>query len=220
VKQVATKKSPTVTIEAPKLKVAVFRIRGTAPYVQNKFSEKAAEQMKEKQKAGSTSKKGAKREGKDFDADYEGAKHFSQEGWIGIPAPAFRAGLISACRLVGFKMTLAKLSLFVEADGFDESDGTPLVRMLKGEPSQHLMHVRNETGVIDLRPRPMWQVGWEADLRIKFDADQFTVQDVANLLLRVGEQVGVGEGRPDSRKSAGMGWGLFEIINQEEESDA
>ena len=46
---------------------------------------------------------------------------------------------------------------------------------------------------------------------IRWDADQFTLDDVTNLLSRVGLQVGIGEGRPDSKNSAGMGWGLFEI---------
>jgi len=32
------------------------------------------------------------------------------------------------------------------------------------------------------------------------------------LLARVGMQVGIGEGRPDSKNSAGMGWGLFEVV--------
>jgi hypothetical protein len=49
---------------------------------------------------------------------------------------------------------------------------------------------------------------------VRFDADQFTLRDIANLLLRAGMQVGVGEGRPDSKKSCGMGWGTFEIKEQ------
>ena len=57
----------------------------------------------------------------------------------------------------------------------------------------------------------MWQTGWEAALRVQYDADQFTRHDVTNLLVRVGLQVGIGEGRPDSRKSNGQGWGLFDV---------
>jgi hypothetical protein len=36
--------------------------------------------------------------------------------------------------------------------------------------------------------------------------------DVVNLISRVGLQVGIGEGRPDSKQSAGLGYGLFEIL--------
>jgi hypothetical protein len=111
---------------------------------------------------------------------------------------------------VDYKMTLAKLSLFVHADGFDDVSGQPLVRLDVGEPEETVMAVRNATGVVDLRARPMWRE-WSLTLRVKFDADQFTLSDVANLLSRVGTQVGIGEGRNDSRESAGLGYGCFEI---------
>jgi hypothetical protein len=167
--------------------------------------------MKEAQEAGSAGRNKRKREGKDFEAAYEGAMHLSSEGWWGIPAPAFRNAMISACRTVGFKMTVAKLSVFVLPDGFDKDDGTPLVKILKGTPRQHEGLVRLATGVADIRIRPMWAPGWEAEVRVRFDADQFTATDVAHLMMRVGMQVGVGEGRPDSKNSAGMGWGTFNL---------
>jgi hypothetical protein len=182
--------------------------------VQNKFSAKAREQMKAKQEAGSVAKKGAKRDPKDFVACYEGAMHRSREGWHGIPAGSFRNAMISACRMVGFKMTHAKLSVFVEADGFDADDGSPLVKITRGKPEYHEMPVRNESGVVDIRARPMWREGWQARVRVKFDADQFALADVANLLMRAGAQVGIGEGRPDSKSSAGMGWGTFSIAEK------
>jgi hypothetical protein len=203
-----------VAISPPNLQRAEFTITGTAPYVQNKFSAKAREQMKSKQEAGSVAKKGAKRDPKDFKACYEGAMHRSREDWHGIPASSFRNAMISACRMVGFKMTHAKLSVFVEADGFDADDGSPLVRITKGKPEYHEACVRNETGVVDVRARPMWREGWQAKVRVTFDADQFTLADVSNLLLRAGMQVGIGEGRPDSKSSAGMGWGTFSIVEK------
>jgi len=39
---------------------------------------------------------------------------------------------------------------------------------------------------------------------------------VTNLLARMGMQVGIGAGRPDSTDSAGMGWGTFRIAKTEE----
>jgi hypothetical protein len=50
-----------------------------------------------------------------------------------------------------------------------------------------------------------------AVLNIRYDADQFSATDVMNLIARVGMQVGIGEGRPDSKQSAGMGFGTFEV---------
>jgi hypothetical protein len=200
-----------LTIPAPNFNVGEFGIIGTAPLVGNKFSARAMAEMKAKQEAGSTAKKGKKRDPKDFKQCYEEAIHYSEDGWAGIPAPAFRNAMISACRVCGFQMTKAKLSVFVLADGNDRDDGTPLVRLTKGKPEYAEHFVRNENGVCDIRPRPMWKEGWEAVVRVQFDGDQFTLDDVANLLARAGIQVGIGAGRPDSRESNGMGWGLFKI---------
>jgi hypothetical protein len=201
-------------ISKPNLVTAEFKIRGTAPFVQHKFSEKARHKIMETQAAGSRSKKGQKREPRDFDADYKGAMHISEEGWNGIPAPAFRSAMIDACRLVGFQMTKAKLAVFIVADGIDKDDGTPLVK-IEGTPEKHEGYARNETGVVDIRVRPMWRK-WSATPKIRFDADLFSLADVANLLARAGEQVGVGEGRPNSKQSHGCGWGTFELMNGKE----
>ena len=198
-----------VVIEAPKSETIAINIKGVSPYVQHKFSAKARNAMMDKQRQGDQAKKSRKREAKDFEQTYKDAMHVSREGWVGIPAPAFRNAMISACRIVGFKMTIAKLSVFVEADGFDADDGSPLVK-IKGKPRVHEGYVRNETGVADVRWRPMWEE-WSANVRIRYDANQFSATDVVNLLHRAGMQVGIGEGRPDSKNSAGMGWGMFTI---------
>ena len=199
----------TVAIKAPNFREAQFRITGTAPFVQNKFSQKARDQIIGTQKAGSVASGKKVREPKDFDAVYEGAMHRSREGWCGIPAGAFRNAMISACRTVGYKMTHAKLAAFVLADGFDVDDGTPLIK-IDGTPKRHTTYARNDNGSVDIRVRPMWEE-WAAIVRIRFDADMFSHTDLANLMMRVGMQVGIGEGRPDSKNSAGMGWGTFSI---------
>ena len=198
-----------VVIKPANIQEAQFRIVGTAPYVQARFSGKAMQAMMSKMAAGSTAGKSRAKPARDFDDDYQQAMHVSTEGWRGIPAGAFRQAMISACRLVGFKMTLAKLSVFVHADGFDRIDGIPLIK-IDGEPERTDMAVRNATGVADIRVRPMWRE-WGANVRVKYDADQFTIQDVTNLMQRVGMQVGIGEGRPDSRDSARLGWGTFRL---------
>jgi hypothetical protein len=198
-----------VRISRPKLRTATIPIVGVSPYVQHAFSEKQRKQMEETQRAGQQSRGKKVRQPKDFDAAYEAAKHVSKDGWVGIPAPAFRNAMISACRLVGIVMTRAKLSVFVEADGIDKNDGTPLVRII-GEPRIHQAPVRNETGVADVRWRPMWEE-WSANVRVTWDEDQFSATDVMNLMLRAGMQVGIGEGRPDSPNSNGLGWGRFEV---------
>lgn len=205
----AAASAPQVVISPPRFEAATFRLVGTAPYVQLRFAEKSINAMKAKMAAGSQAKKGQKREPRDFDEDYRQALHISTEGWYGMPASGFRNAMISACRVVGFQMTRAKLAIFVKADGVDAVDGMPLVK-IKGEPAKVEHYVTNDGGARDIRVRAMWRE-WSILLRVQYDADMFSLKDVANLLTRVGLQVGVGEGRPDSKSSAGMGWGTFVV---------
>jgi len=205
-----TKPTQTVQIKAPNLQVASFGIIGQTPLVIHRFSVKAAEQIKQKMLTGAQSKKGKAREPADLTAIYEAARYRSREGWDGFNAACIRAAMISACRLVGFKMTLAKLSLFVIEEGRDKLEPQiPLIR-IHGEPHPLEMIARVETGQPYLCVRAMYET-WKATIRIRFDADQFSVSDISNLLMRVGMQVGIGEGRADSPNSAGMGWGSFTL---------
>lgn len=209
-----------VTITAPNFKTVEIVIQGQTPYVQNAFSKKAQEMIREKQAAGSTATKGRKREAKDFAAAFKGAQHVATKGWPGIPASALKNALVDACVLVGFHKTKAKKAIFVEADGFDAVEGTPLVRLYtKGKGKKlvdakprHVEHrVRLPNGQPDIRVRAMFD-NWQTKVRVRFDADMFTPADVANLMMRAGLQVGIGEGRADSPASCGMGWGHFECV--------
>lgn len=197
-----------LTISAPNFQTARLRVTGTAPYMQARFAKKAP--LHDKMVAGAVAKKGSKREPRDFQRDFLEAQHLASEGWNGIPASAFRNAAIAACRVVGFKMTFAKMSVFIEADGFDKEDAMPLVKLDAPEPEYSELAVRNATGVVDLRARPLWRT-WGCDLRVRFDADQFSLRDIVNLMARAGLQVGIGEGRPFSTKSAGLGLGTFTV---------
>src|SRR4029434_3765307 len=108
-------------------------------------------------------------------------------------------------------MTRAKLAVFCEAEGYDAEDGTPLVRIHSSlGHEQSSMPVRNASGVMDLRSRPLWRE-WSMNVRLRYDQDILSQQDIINLMLRVGLQVGVGEGRPYGREGNGIGFGLFQL---------
>ena len=86
-----SKKTPTteaVAITAPRIATAEFRIVGTAPYVQLRFSEKAMNAMREKMELGSQATKKKAKSARDFEEDFRQALHISDEGWNGIPASA------------------------------------------------------------------------------------------------------------------------------------
>jgi hypothetical protein len=200
-----------IVIKPPKFSTVELLIEGIAPLVVERFSKKM--ELMEKMAQGPSAKNKRERTARDYDNEAEEARYRAPEKWEGMNAAAFRAGMISACRLVGFKMTLAKLSVFIEADGFDAKDGIPLIRIY-GQSETFTAHTRNATGVVDVRSRPMYRQ-WAANLRIRFDADQFQVSDVINLISRVGLQVGIGAGRPDSKSSSGCGWGMFRVVESD-----
>lgn len=198
----------TVTIPPPNFQFAEFKLKGTAPLVVHRFSAKTKAQMKQKMEAGKSAGSKKNREAKNTDDTYNEARYISKDGWDGFHAGAIRAAMISACRLVNYKMTLAKLSIFVEPDGWDATEPQiPLIHIL-AKPTKQEDMARVETGQPYVTVRAAYH-NWSAKVKIRWDADQFTVQDISNLLSRVGQQVGLCEGRPDSKNSVGMGWGLF-----------
>ena len=204
-------KGRSSSISAPKFSILSVTIRNVpdSPLVIHAFSAKQRNTMKEAQVAGSVGRSKRKRAPKDFDEVYNNARHISKEGWDGIAAASFRNAMISACRLVDYKMSIGKMTVFIIPDGQSAADRMPLVR-IHGTPERFEAVARNQTGVADIRVRPRWDE-WSARLRMRFDTDKFTEDDVINLLVRAGAQVGVGEGRPDSSNSFGLGWGMFEI---------
>lgn len=188
----------------------VVTIVGTAPYLQNRFSSENRAKMEATQKEGSSLKKGRKaKPPKDFQKIYQGSMHISEAGWHGIPAGALRQAMIEACRLTELDMTRAKMAIFIMEDGLDREDLTPLVR-IEGKPEMHIERVRVGISSTDLAARAIFRK-WRAKVRIEWDQDIFTANDILNLLNRAGRQVGIGAGRPLSKMSAGTGKGTFRV---------
>ncbi len=203
-------RSKEVTIKAPDFQIAEFEIKGIVPLVIHRFSEKTKNEMKLKMETGKAASSRRNREPKSTDVTFMESRYISKNGWDGFHAGAIRSAMISACRLVGFKMTLAKLSIFIIQDGWDaKSPQIPIVRIY-GKAIKQEDIARVETGQPYVTVRAAFH-DWKAKIKIRWDADQFTIDDVFNLLTRVGMQVGICEGRPDSKKSCGMGWGLFDV---------
>ena len=88
----------------------------------------------------------------------------------------------------------------------------PLVKITKGKPAMFITYTRNGASSVDLRARARWAEGWEAKVRITYDADQYDFKTILNLLERMGRTIGVGAGRPGSKDSAGQGWGTFTVV--------
>lgn len=206
-----TQAERTVTIQPPNIQEGLYEIRGNAPLVIHRFSQKTLNEMKLKMETGKAASSKKNRVAKSTDDTFNESRYVSKDGWDGFHAGSIRNAMISACRLVGFKMTLAKMSVFVIPDGWDQKEPQiPLIRIY-GKPVKQEDMARVQTGQPYVTVRAAYH-NWSAKIRIQWDNDQFTDADIANLLSRVGLQVGIGEGRPDSKNSAGMGWGTFTIV--------
>lgn len=197
-----------IKINAPNIQVAKFEIIGTTPLVVHRFSKKAKDKMIHTMMFPPKPGAKPKREPLDPEAEYNAARYISKEGWDGFNAAAVRNAAISACRLCGFKMTIAKLSIFTIADGVDRDEPWYNLVRIYGKPERFDAIGRLDNGSPNPVYRPLY-FPWKAVLRISFDTDQLGFQDVANLLHRVGTQIGLCEGRHDSKNSAGQGWGCF-----------
>lgn len=202
-----------VTISAPRFETAVFSIRAmeNVPMVAHRFSLKTQNEMRQKMEAGSAGANKKKREQVNMEDRYNEARYISKDGWDGFPCSAIRKACIRACSLVGFKMVQAKMSIFCIADGVDAEEPQIQLVRIYGKPVMQIDTARVETGQPYVVARPAYH-NWTAKVKIRWDADQFTLGDISNLLMRVGQQVGLLEGRPSSDNSAGMGWGLFELV--------
>lgn len=205
----ATKQAVKIEITPPNFKVLPIRVEGTSPLMTHKFSEKMRKQIEGKQTATETTSK--KREPKDYAAEYNTARYVDRSGkFDGVPAGAFRAAMIGACRMVsGLPMTRAKGAFHVIAQGNDVTDGTPLVK-IEGKSEHDTRPVRLESGVADLRNRPRYD-DWACDFDIEYDADLLSAKDIANLLARAGCQVGLCELRPSAPNSFGGDFGTFRV---------
>ena len=85
--------------------------------------------------------------------------------------------MVDACRLAGFKMTHAKMGVFILGDGYDHSDGRPLVKV-NGTSKQFRSFVRLANGAPDIASRARFDK-WSIDLQVEFDTDMFSADDVA-----------------------------------------
>lgn len=194
------------TIELRRLERVVFEIpiRGTAPLIVNRWSEKAKQMMLEKQ----TTSARAKKQPKDPVANFEASRYLLPDGRDGFPATAFKAAIVHAARLFeGITQVQLKQTVVVLGEGPDQ-----LVPIDYGEITMREDTPRNASGVADLRYRAQYWP-WSAVLRVRTIGGQFDRSSILSLVDAAGIG-GIGEWRPTSPKSATGTFGTFEVVDQ------
>lgn len=179
-----------------------INIKGTAPLIVHRWSEKAREMMLAAQQG-----KKVPKQHKDPQSDYESSMYRLEDGTHGFPVMAFKQATVKGGgRVFGkaVKMTELRQVFTFLADGVG-TDGTQLTR-ISGEPTMREDMVRVGMGTADIRYRAEYK-DWSATLRVEFVP---SVIDAASVvaLVDAGGTNGVGEWRPEKSGS----YGTYEVV--------
>lgn len=191
----------SVTIRPLNKMTSIVKIIGTSPLIVHRFSAKAIRMMEEKQQKATKTKKHDLRIPEE---DFNGARHLNENGQDCFPSDGIKAAVVRAGQLCGIPMTQGR-QLFT----ITSIDGENLAPIVSPPPIMRTDTVRIGMGVTDLRYRPEYR-DWAIFLRVSFDADNITLEQVVNLINRAGSFVGIGEWRPLGKSSSGT-YGCFEV---------
>ena len=193
----------TISLTRIRREIAEIEVRGTAPLIVHRWSEKARQMMLDAQQG----KKNPKQP-KDPNADFETSMYRFEDGGHGFPIMAFKSATVNGgARLFGkaVKMTeLRQLCTFL-SDGLC-TDGTQLTRIISDAPIMREDMVRVGMGTADIRYRAEYR-NWSAVLRIEYVPSVIDLSSVV-ALVDAGGTNGIGEWRPEKSGS----YGTFEVV--------
>lgn len=209
-KKKVEKKEVAGTIELSRLQDAVLEIpiRGLTPVIPHKWSEKSKRMM-----PGHPDKPDAKEKKSKRNPEEEAeACVYKLDGSPAIPAAAFKAAIVGACRFFNEpKMVEAKQLLFVEGKGPEQLIEITGKKQLREDTP------RNANGNADLRYRYSFHE-WSAVLRVRYVAMRITRESVVALVDASGRG-GVCDWRPSSPKSYTGTYGTYRLDESKEVKD-
>jgi hypothetical protein len=177
------------SIELPKLDIveSIFVLFGETPLITHKWSEKAKKEMLDKQMKKASPGKAAK----DPEADFESAIYRLPNGGYGFPVIGFKNAAVTACTsIAGISKVAARQAFRVGGT----MDGDELVQIFGSEPIPREDMVRVGMGTADIRYRPEFKIWW-TKIKVKYNANVMSAEQIANLFNTAGFGVGVGEWR-------------------------
>jgi hypothetical protein len=184
----------SVVIDQPTILRVAVEVAGTAPLIQNRFSQKAVEEMLKKHMGISV-----QREPKRPRQVLEDATVYNMDKRVAIPPAAFKLAMISAStQLKTFKKTQLRIALFVKGNSIP-------ITYTEMVPGMDIVRLAGIGRTPDIRFRPYFH-GWKARMIIQF-ADTLSAQTVIDLLNRAGS-VGVCEWRPEHDGN----FGTFQVV--------
>lgn len=199
----AKAKKPEGTIELQRLEEAILEVPiiGKTPLIPHKWSEKAKGMMpghpdRDKVKADKGTRDPAK--------EAESCQYKLGEQYA-VPATAFKAAMIGACRFFEKPtMVEAKSLVYVEGSGADQ-----LVEFDYKDKELHEDTPRNSNGSADLRYR-YYFTNWSAVLRILYVPKIISRESIIALVDAAGRG-GIGDWRPSAPKSMTGTYGTWRV---------
>lgn len=200
----ATKKKEEQKLKPINRRRVTVRLVGVSPLIQHKWSEKAMNEMRDKQQLG---KKTKTRGLKDPKEDGEAAMHRTPDGKPGVPAVAIKAAVINAAHVdLGIPKVLVRKALFILPFGRDVilPLEPPAMNGRKKEVKYEIVEdmVRVGQGTADMRYRPYFDE-WAVTTTWEIDGDLLQTSDLLTLLDRAGFGVGLMEWRPQKEGEYG-----------------
>jgi len=199
------KKTEEQAVSIPRINLKKFQLKivGDSPLITNNWSEKAKQQMLDKQMKKASSGKTAKDPWVNYcDSMYwltEKPDNPTQEdvekAKFGFPSIGFKASAATA----GFRGGITKNK--VSTNGVFHISGE-LVEII-AIPNIREDMVRIGMGTADIRYRGEFK-DWAALLDITYNANVMSAEQIINLFNLAGFSVGVGEWRPERKGTSGM----------------
>lgn len=203
----------SINVEIPELNIGYFDVTviGDSPLIEHAWSDKAKQMMLDKQMKKATSGREAKDPFMDFcDSLYwltekpeNPTMEDVQKARFGFPTVAFKSAAVDAGYQSGIlaKKTTARGAFHI-VEEMAEIEGTPDMREDM---------VRIGMGTADIRYRGEFKK-WSTTLKIRYNKNAISAEQIINLINVGGFACGVGEWRPGKDGS----YGMFHVAREEE----
>lgn len=214
----ATKKSTETKVSIPAINIqeATVKLIGDSPLIVHAWSDKAKQQILDKQMKKASSGKEVKNPIEDvINSLYwiDGKPNaYTEEAFVeainngarfGFPSVAFKAAAVAAAYRSGATKNMVTMNGAFHIDGeFVEIKGVP-------HPREDM--VRIALGGTDIRFRGQFDA-WSTVIHIRYNASVFSLEQIMNAMNMGGFACGVGEWRPEK----GGTFGMFHIAGANE----
>ncbi|GAC1339745.1 MAG: hypothetical protein NVSMB20_15990 [Bradyrhizobium sp.] len=186
------------------LRKTEIRLIGDSPLICHAWSQKAKQQMLDKQMKRAKAAKAAK----DPQQDVIDSCYCHPEGGYGFPSIAFKSAAVDACSYVdGVTKVEARGAFHVNFDISKVSGDLTEIRSdllkIEGEMTPREDLVKIALGTADIRHRGEFR-HWAVNVPIRFNAGVLSYEQIVHLFNVAGFAVGVGEWRPQRDGSNGL----------------